>query len=130
MTYPSTLKKTANRQAVYDLFQNEDSVYTIKDLSALLPDIHLSTLYRILACFIDANLIEESEISVNKQMTYQSKSHRHIHHMHCIVCNQDIPLMHCPIEINEADLEGFKPIHHHLQVEGICLECQKKESMI
>ncbi|MEI7667379.1 MAG: transcriptional repressor [Erysipelotrichaceae bacterium] len=130
MTYPSTLKKTANRQAVYDLFQNEDSVYTIKDLSSLLPEIHLSTLYRILACFIEANLIEESEYSSLKQITYQSKTHRHSHHMHCVICQKDILLKNCPIQLNEADLEGFKLIHHHIQIEGICLDCQKKASKL
>jgi len=126
ITWPTSLKKTSARLEVLAAFEQSLSPLSVAQIQTLCPDIPLATLYRVVESFLEANLIELSDEFQPKEKHFALKdSHGH-HVVKCIVCHQSIPLKECPIHLAES-IEGFRVLHHRLEIEGICSSCQGHE---
>lgn len=127
--WPATLKKTSARLEVLKAFENTDTLLSVGQLQLLCPSVPLATLYRVVDDFLDHDLIELSDEFQPKEKHYALKdSHGH-HVVKCVICHQSIPLKACPIHLSES-IEGFKVLHHRLEIEGICRECQKTQNKV
>jgi len=127
ITWPLSLKKTSARLEVLSVFEKSLSPLSVSQVQVLCPTIPLATLYRVVESFLDADLIELSDEFQPKEKHFALKdSHGH-HVVKCVVCHQSIPLKECPIHLEES-IEGFKVLHHRLEIEGICTSCQKTEN--
>jgi Fe2+ or Zn2+ uptake regulation protein len=126
ITWPSSLKKTSARTEVLSAFERSSNPLSVAQLQELCPKIALATLYRVVESFLEADLIELSDEFQPKEKHFALKdSHGH-HVVKCVVCHQSIPLKECPIHLEES-IEGFKVLHHRLEIEGICMNCQQLE---
>lgn len=124
MEWPKELKKTAPRQAVLDAFDQARHALSAADLSQLLPDIHLATLYRIIENFLKTDILETLDEFQPKEKRYILKNHGHHHTVHCVACGLTQTLSCCPVHL-DATIEGYKVIAHRLQIEGLCPRCQQ-----
>lgn len=126
MNWPEGLKRTPARQAVAEVFKAHREPLSVPRLSELLPDIHPTTLYRIVEAFLDHDLLIMADEFQPKEKRYLLKSESHRHSLRCIRCGKIFFLKHCPIHLPQ-NLEGFAVIHHRLEIEGICPACQKAQ---
>ncbi len=127
ITWPSGLKKTSARTSVLNTFENSKTAMSVSEIQKACPYIPLATLYRVVEDFLDHDLIELSDEFQPKEKRYAlHDSHGH-HVVKCVVCHQSIPLKECPIHLEET-IEGFKVLHHRLEIEGICASCQTTQN--
>ena len=85
-------------------------------------DINLSTVYRSLEAFFEAEIVRKTIIN---QIQYYYTGHHH-HFLFCTNCHQMIPVG-CHIEDNEKAIGepyGFKVTHHDMTIYGVCANCQ------
>ncbi len=129
MMWPTSLKKTSARLQVLNAFETTKSALSVAQLQSLCPDVPLATLYRVVDDFLDHALVELSDEFQPKEKHYALKdSHGH-HVVKCVVCHQTIPLKECPIHLDDS-IEGFKVLHHRLEIEGICRACQMAQNKV
>jgi len=124
-TWPIQLKKTSARTEVLKAFENSTAALSVSDLQKACPLIPLATLYRVVDDFLDHDLIELSDEFQPKEKHYALHDAHGHHVVKCVVCHQTIPLKECPIHLEES-IDGFKILHHRLEIEGICTACQNK----
>jgi len=123
------LKKTRQRQLVWEALENAEAPVTVPDISARLErlgtPVWLSTIYRILDQFVERGLLLKIIVTENGQAMYEINDHNHRHYAVCLACNKIIPLEHCPVESFRPQLEGesFQITGHRLQMYGFCKGC-------
>jgi Fur family ferric uptake transcriptional regulator len=127
-TWPIGLKRTASRLAVLQRFEQSPKALSVAQLSSELPDIHITTLYRIIESFLEHDLIQLSDQFQPKEKHYLLKSHTHRHTLRCVKCGKMVPLKHCPVHL-DTEIEGFAVLNHRLEIEGLCPECRKETTL-
>lgn len=127
MMWPVSLKKTSARLEVLKAFENTESALSVSQLQLLCSTVPLATLYRVVDDFLDHELLELSDEFQPKEKHYALKNSHGHHVVKCVVCHQSIPLKECPIHLSDS-IEGFKVLHHRLEIEGICLSCQMDQN--
>ena len=114
------LKETKQRLEIVELFKNNNAL-TVKEIKNLV-DMDNSTIYRIIELFVRHNILI-MDVDDNQEIRYALRTH-HKHHLKCIKCHNIVEIDECPLE-NSKSLNGFIILDHHLDVEGICKDCQK-----
>ena len=127
ITWPSGLKKTSARTDVLRVFENSSGPLSVSELQKACPSIPLATLYRVVDDFLQHDLIELSDEFQPKEKHYALHNAHGHHVVKCVVCHKTIPLKECPIHLDDS-IEGFKVLHHRLEIEGICKACQKTQA--
>lgn len=127
ISWPSGLKKTSARTTVLHVFENSGGPLSVSELSKACPSIPLATLYRVVDDFLQHDLIELSDEFQPKEKHYALHDAHGHHVVKCVVCHKTIPLKDCPIHLDDS-IEGFKILHHRLEIEGICKACQKTQA--
>ncbi len=127
MEWPKELKKTGPRKAVLEAFVQQNGALSVSDLSPLLPEIHIATLYRIIESFLNTGILETLDEFQPKEKRFILKTHGHHHTVHCVACGQTQTLSCCPVHL-DATIEGYKILSHRLQIEGLCPRCQAQQS--
>jgi len=93
-----------------------------------IPNIGLATVYRNLRILKESG--EVSEIHTSKDITrFDSNTSTH-YHFCCDRCGKVIDLdesIDTTIEARIAKKTGLRVTRHHLELGGVCLECQKLE---
>lgn len=123
MNWPMGLKKTLARTEVLHAFEKSDHSLSVSELAVACPKVPLATLYRVVDDFLSHDLIELSDEFQPKEKRYALHDAHGHHVVKCVVCHQMIPLKECPIHLSDS-IEGFKVLHHRLEIEGICSKCQ------
>lgn len=125
------LKVTKPREAILDLLHNSKrgiDAETIKnELQKTDLFVNLSTIYRALETFEGLKIVEKFDLG-DKRYNYILKKHDHLHRFKCEACKKDFEL-ECPMsKIEEliAKETGFVVTNHHIELSGICKDCQKK----
>ena len=113
------LKETKQRLEIIELFDKNNAL-TIKEIKELVI-MDNSTIYRIIDLFIKHNILI-MDVDDNQNIRYALR-HNHKHHLKCIKCHHIVEIDECPIE-NSKSLNGFIVLDHHLDIEGICVDCQ------
>lgn len=124
MNWPLGLKKTLARTKVLTAFERSTTPLSVSDLALACPQVPLATLYRVVDDFLTHDLIELSDEFQPKEKRYALHDAHGHHVVKCVVCHQVIPLKECPIHLSDS-IEGFKVLHHRLEIEGICSACQQ-----
>ncbi len=127
------IKNTIQRQAVYNYLSNASAPTTAeqiyKELTQKQSDaMNLSTVYRILDLFTRKGLVLKSNLQADVKSTYELNHMEHRHHLICVKCNNIVPIKGCPLDDYEKKLSestNYKILEHHLEIMGICPNCQK-----
>ena len=122
------LKATSARREVLRVLSSYSSPAKAEDVFKTLMEkgIDLSTVYRTLNSFVDAELAKR-EVGVHKENLYSLISEEDHHVLVCLKCGKKIPLEGCPYhDANEAieKATGFKVHDHNTEIYGYCPDCQ------
>jgi Fur family transcriptional regulator, ferric uptake regulator len=124
------LKITAQREQTLDVLESANrplSVEEIRDRMTLgVPGI--PTIYRNLEHFVREGLAE-TLVGPDQVMRFiRCHSHRHHHHLQCETCGRMAEVEECGLEAcfdaMQRAASGFRITRHHLQLFGICADCQ------
>ena len=113
--------------------KNHPTVETIfNDLNQQEPNMSLATVYNTLNLLVKQGLVLELNSS-DDGIHYDYNGRPHFHVM-CINCKKiidvtypDYPQDLAKIDRIAAEKTGFKIINNHVEVEGLCEDCQQKE---
>lgn len=104
-----------------------DEIY--RSLGDRFPNMSVATIYNNLKLFKEAGLVNELTFGDNASR-FDAKVHDH-YHIHCTVCGViedfDYPKL-SEVESAAADITGFIPANHRMEVYGICPTCQEHTS--
>lgn len=121
------MKLTKNRQRIYETIFNSKVPLTAYDISSLLKNISLTTVYRALDYLQKEGRIKYIVINDFK---YYYSTEVHQHFFQCIKCKKLFTLNACFIQPYEQYIEnnvGFKITEHLVFFSGICKNCQREE---
>ncbi|MFP5453111.1 Fur family transcriptional regulator [Parvimonas sp. G1604] len=127
------LKITKNRMAILKELEKREVPTTAEDIynaiSTKGDKYSISSVYRALNQFCDKNIAKKTaEIDGT---TYYQLNKGHTHSLICEKCKKIMPINHCPIHNLIHDIEhktDFIVTGHHLEIKGICKNCQEKLS--
>lgn len=131
LIWPKELKKTKHRQAILDIFNEENKPLSIVEIQNALhqknQQIWLSTIYRILDSFEQHHLIKKITMLNQEAIYYELNLNQHAHYAICVKCRNVIELDHCPMNLFEQNLEKdkFKVYGHRMEIFGVCHNCQQ-----
>lgn len=128
--WPLGLKKTRQRQLVWETLEGADAPMTVPDISARLErlgtPVSPSTIYRILDQFVERGALLKTIVTESGQAMYEVNGQSHRHYAVCLACNRIIPLDHCPLESfrPQLDEQSFQITGHRIQMHGFCEGCR------
>ncbi|MBQ9266490.1 MAG: transcriptional repressor [Bacilli bacterium] len=124
-----SLKRTHSRIEILSVLEKSQSPLTAEEIFKLLRkrDVDLSTIYRTLNSFVDANIIKK-EINNNKENIFSIIKEEDKHILVCTKCHKRVEIAGCPYHEANEKIEqetGFLINDHTTEIYGICPDCQK-----
>lgn len=119
------LKMTKNRQQVFDVLLKSKVPLTAYEISKMLEDISLTTVYRSLDYLCEVGHVKYFSLNDFK---YYYVSIEHKHFFQCVKCKKLFALDKCMMESYEKYIEshfGFRIFEHFVFFTGLCEDCQK-----
>src|SRR5438046_1599146 len=127
------LKRTAQRDAVLDLFLQVDSHQTAEDLWTRLREtdtsVGYSTVYRTLKLLKEGELAREVDFADGRMYVEHQFEQPHHDHMVCLECGLTIEFYNATIEKLQdrvAAANHFTPTRHTMVIFGYCQPCEKR----
>lgn len=128
--HSSGSKATPQRLSILEAVDGMRAQFTPQQLYERLhkrhPEIGLVTVYRTLKLLDDSGLVCRMGQSGRSQ-SYARRPHEHHHHLVCTGCNKVVDVASCGLrELGEklARDTGFAISDHHLELMGLCRQCQ------
>ncbi|MDD5037978.1 MAG: transcriptional repressor [Dehalococcoidales bacterium] len=126
-------KKSRQRDAIVTVLRSTvlhpTAEWIHEQVKKEIPNIGLATVYRNLRLLKEAGQVLEMHTS-NDTARFDGNTSRH-YHFCCDQCGKILDLdepIDNSIEIRIAKRTGLKVTHHHLELGGLCLDCQKLEA--
>ncbi len=124
-------KVTKARTRILELFQNSHAISVpeiVKQLKKESLLVNKSTIYREIDFLLKQNLIRRVDFR-ERGIKYEFVSHKHHHHLICVVCKtvQDFELDK-DLDSEEDKIKkdkNFQVLNHSLEFFGLCSRCQK-----
>lgn len=126
------LKATKNRITILKYINKRRDPFSAEDINKDLMDqnpINLSTIYRTLNIFLDNDILQKVA-EIDGVLYYQKLQENHQHQLICTECKAVVPIENCPIAEWKDSLEkmtGYQIASHHLELRGLCPNCQRKK---
>lgn len=127
--WPQALKRTKSREQVLAILMSAQGPMTALEIFQQTESegspVWLSTIYRILAAFIDHGVILKTAVLENGMGIYELNRNEHRHYAMCVTCNKVIPIENCPMGEFQPNLKenNFHVIGHKLEMYGYCDAC-------
>lgn len=129
------IRMTAPRAAVYRVLHDRAEAMTAQTILDALEaepaaqhggEIWLSTIYRVLDCFVAAGLVAPDLLPGVEGMSYRLLHDAHHHFAVCLGCHRLSHLEHCPLPKTLPELErsGFAVTAHKVELYGYCRDCR------
>ena len=93
-------------------------------------DVSLATVYRVLTQFESAELVTKHNFEGGHSV-FELNQGEHHDHILCVKCGKVEEFLDEVIEQRQRDIAkraGFAMTDHSLHIDGICADCQKKET--
>ena len=127
------LKLTEERRALLDAVLGWEHHFDADELHMGLKakgqDISRATVYRTLDLLIQSGLVRKQSFG-DQHAHYEAVRHNEHHdHLICLSCNKITEFFRPDLEaLQDAICEehGFRPLHHSLQIFGLCSACKDK----
>ncbi|WP_341299774.1 Fur family transcriptional regulator [Lysinibacillus sp. FSL H8-0500] len=123
-------KKTDKRELILDMFAATDKYLTARDLLDVLkkdfPGMSFDTIYRNLATFVKLGILEETELSGERNFRMHCESAHHHHHFICMDCGNVKELNLCPMEMLGEKLPDYEIENHKFEIYGKCPDCKQE----
>lgn len=127
------LKLTSERMAILGaIFQRDhhfDAETLHSELKAQGGDISRATVYRTLDLLVQCGLVRKSSLGSSHANYEAAHDDEHHDHLICLNCNAVLEFFRPDLEALQEEIcgvQGFKPLHHSLQIFGLCRSCHGK----
>ena len=127
------LKLTGERMEILGTIFQKGSHFDAEELHADLKqqgrDISRATVYRTLDLLVQCGLVRKSSLGSTHANYEAAHENEHHDHLICLNCNKVIEFYRPDLEtLQEAICQErqFKPLHHSLQIFGLCADCVDK----
>jgi Fur family ferric uptake transcriptional regulator len=133
------LKLTGERMEILATIFQKSSHFDAEELHAELKhlgrDISRATVYRTLDLLVHCGLVRKSSLGSTHANYEAAHEDEHHDHLICLNCSKVIEFFRPDLEKLQDDIcraQEFKPLHHSLQIFGLCSSCVGKadESVI
>ena len=123
------LRVTPQRRAILQVLEASDRPLSVEDIRQRLEQhgSGIPTIYRNLQCFVENGWAEPIMGPDHTMRFVRCRSNCHHHHLQCEACGRTVEIHSCGVEESLANLQepsGFKVTRHHLQLFGLCPDCQ------
>ena len=127
------LKLTGERMEILGtIFQKSDHFDAEElhaDLKRLGRDISRATVYRTLDLLVQCGLVRKSSLGSTHANYEAAHENEHHDHLICLNCNKVLEFYRPDLETLQELIckeQKFKPLHHSLQIFGLCEDCTGK----
>jgi Fur family ferric uptake transcriptional regulator len=125
------LKKTYQKDLILETFLQSEGHMSIEDVYSLARrrdrKVGIVTVFRTLKSLTACGLAREIHLGDGLTRFEHSYHHPHHHHIVCTECHKAIEFISPELERVQGGIVGkyhFEPVHHHLQVYGVCEDCR------
>jgi Fur family ferric uptake transcriptional regulator len=127
------LKLTGERMEILGAIFQKDTHFDAEELHADLKrlgrDISRATVYRTLDLLVQCGLVRKSSLGSSHANYEAAHENEHHDHLICLNCNRVIEFFRPDLETLQEAIckeQKFKPLHHSLQIFGLCSDCSGK----
>ena len=127
------LKLTGERMEILATIFQKSTHFDAEELHAELKqqgrDISRATVYRTLDLLVQCGLVRKSSLGSSHANYEAAHEDEHHDHLICLNCNKVIEFYRPDLERLQEDIcqsQAFKPLHHSLQIFGLCATCVDK----
>ncbi len=127
------LKLTGERMEILAAIFQKNAHFDAEELHAELKqqgrDISRATVYRTLDLLVQCGLVRKSSLGSSHANYEAAHEDEHHDHLICLNCNKVIEFYRPELERLQDDIcheQHFKPLHHSLQIFGLCSNCVGK----
>lgn len=124
------VRLTAPRKAVFQALKQAPTHLYIKDLIRQCPQVDRVSIYRTLDLFQKLDIIQPIHIGFKKAYELADPFKEHHHHIHCTSCGRVTSIQSPALETaitHTAEQHRYLLSSHHIEVWGLCEECQKEK---
>ena len=120
---------TQQRRAVWEFFANFAHGHTIAETVTEMHSRHIgqATVYRTIFLLLDLGLLRRLQSDATGKTYFVAVRPGHTHPLICSACHAIVDFDACDLSVLEkllAHETGYAIDHHHLEVYGICPDCQ------
>ena len=127
------LKLTGERMEILAAVFHEKNHFDAEELHSKLKtqgrDISRATVYRTLDLLVQCGLVRKSSLGSSHANYEAAQDDEHHDHLICLNCNKVIEFFRPDLEQLQETIcleQAFKPLHHSLQIFGLCSNCVGK----
>jgi Fur family transcriptional regulator, ferric uptake regulator len=128
------LRHSQQRDWILETFLRIEKHLTVEELWAAVrkknPSVGFATVYRTLKLLCESGLCRELRFEDGTTRYEHQYGHEHHDHIVCTECGQCLEVVDEEIERLQEQLmkrHGFSPLHHRMNLYGICRTCRDKE---
>jgi Fur family transcriptional regulator, ferric uptake regulator len=125
------LKLTIERMAILNAVFGQDRHFDAEALHANLRakggDISRATVYRTLDLLVQCGLVRKDSLGSTHANYEAARDNEHHDHLICLNCGKVIEFFRPDLETLQDEIcteNAFKPMHHSLQIFGLCSACK------
>lgn len=127
------LKLTGERfgilEAVFQRNHHFDAETLVAELRQDGGEVSRATVYRTLDLLVQCGLVRKNSLGSNHANYEAARGNDHHDHLICLNCNKVIEFFRSDLERLQENVcveQGFQPLHHSLQIFGLCADCKDK----
>lgn len=127
------LKLTGERLVILASIFRRESHFDAETLHAELRsdggDISRATVYRTLDLLVQSGLVRKNSLGASHANYEAARGDEHHDHLICLNCNKVVEFYRSDLEELQERIcvdQGFKLVHHSLQIFGLCPDCKDK----
>ncbi len=125
------LKRTHQKDLILEIFLQSEGHLSIEDLYSRVrrrdKKVGIVTVFRTLKSLTACGIAREIHLGDGLTRFEHSYHHPHHHHIVCTECHKAIEFVAPELERVQREILDkyhFQPVHHHLQVYGVCEDCR------
>lgn len=122
---------TSTRLAILEAVCDMTGHFIPEDLAHALErrgrQVSLTTLYRNMPLLVEAGIVDQTCISEGGPVRYERTVGQHHDHLICSRCGRKIEFSYPAIDVLQEEVarsHGFVLERHHLELIGVCPDCQ------
>ncbi len=125
-------RNTRVKKLITNIFQTTPEPISLQDIFTYVkmsfPTTAYSTVFRIVTHLKETKIIHPVDWR-ERGSRYEWSGLPHHHHITCQICGQITDLGDADLKYDEKYIQektGFLTMHHSIELEGICAQCQQK----